>query len=53
MMVVFLSGIVLVLFFIGAYLVLRGTVTDLLPGTAGPRNPHAVLCVPQSPAQRV
>jgi hypothetical protein len=41
--VVLVSGIVLVLFFLGAFFVLREGASDLLPGVAHPRNPHAVL----------
>jgi hypothetical protein len=51
LMVVVLSGVVLALFFVLGFFVLRATTTDLLPGVAHPRNPHAVLRLTEPPAR--
>lgn len=53
LMVVLLSGVVLALFFIFAFFVLRSTASDLLPGVAHPRNPHAILRLEGPPVRSV
>jgi hypothetical protein len=53
LMVVLLSGVVLALFFVIAFFVLRSTVSDLLPSVAHPRNPHAVLRLAEPSARAV
>ncbi len=52
-MVVLLSGIVLVLFLLGAFFVLRANAADLMPGAAAPHNPNAVLRLTEPPARPV
>lgn len=53
LMVVLLSGIVLALFLLASYFVLRATDGDLMPGTATPRNPNAVLRLAEPPVRAV
>jgi hypothetical protein len=53
LVVVLISGVVLVVFFLAAFFVLRETVSDLLPGVAPVRNPHAVLRLPEPPVRAV
>ncbi len=49
--VVLLSGIILALFLVGAFFVLREGASDLLPGVAPVRNPHAVLRLTEPPVR--
>jgi hypothetical protein len=51
--VVIISGVVLALFLLGAFFVLREAGSDLLPGTAAPRNPNAVLRLAEPPVRAV
>jgi hypothetical protein len=50
-MVVLMSGIVLVLFFVVAYFVVRGTAVDLLPGVEHTSHPHAALRLMEPPTR--
>jgi len=53
LMVVLLSGVVLAVFFVLAFFVLRATAVDLLPASSSPSHTQSVLRLPRSSVRAV